>query len=65
MKNSAWTVSGWADLEGYYGMVQFGPPRMGAPSDWRHRKPPAPYGGYNPDNAGRGLIFRQAGTSFT
>ena len=48
------------NLEGYYGMVQFGPPRMGAPSDWRHRKPPAPYGGYNPDNAGRGLII-QAG----
>jgi hypothetical protein len=45
------------DLEGYYGMVQFGPPRMGSPSDWRHRKPPAPAAGWNPDNAGRGLII--------
>jgi hypothetical protein len=52
------------DLEGYYGMVQFGPPRMGAPSDWRHRKPPAPYGGYNPDNAGRGLIIQASKHEF-
>jgi hypothetical protein len=55
------TDSCWlGDLAGYEGMVQFGPPRMGAPSDFRHRKAPAPFAGYNPDTAGRGFII-QAG----
>ena len=55
------TDSCWlGDLEGYEGIVQFGPPRMGAPSDFRHRKAPAPFAGYNPDTAGRGFII-QAG----
>ena len=31
---------------------------MGAPSDYRHRKPPVPFGGYNPNAAGRGLIIQ-------
>jgi hypothetical protein len=52
------------DLEGYVGVVQFGPPRMGAPSDYRHRKPPVPGGGWNPNTAGRGLIIQAAKHEF-
>ena len=48
------------NLEGYVGVVQFGPPRLGAATDYRHRKPPTPSGGWNPNTAGRGLII-QAG----
>ena len=40
------------DLEGYVGVVQFGPPRMGVPSDFRHRKPPAPRQRLEPEYCG-------------
>jgi hypothetical protein len=52
------------DLEGYYGEIQFGPPRAGVPTDYRHRKPPQPGGGWNPDTAGRGLIIQAAKHEF-
>jgi hypothetical protein len=52
------------NLEGYTGVVQFGPPRMGVPSDFRHRKPPMPGGGWNPSTAGRGLIIQASKHEF-
>jgi hypothetical protein len=52
------------DLEGYVGVIQFGPPRMGVPTDYRHRKPPAQFPGYNPNAAGRGLIIQASKHEF-
>jgi len=62
-KNSGWTVSGWATSK-VFGRSPIRAAAHGRPSDYRHRKPPAPAAGWNPNTAGRGLIIQAAKHEF-